>query len=40
MQCAAGQEDVYVETDQIVPGCVLESFALIKCFFIISFLLC
>lgn len=30
MQCPPGQEDVYVETDQIVPACVLESFALIK----------
>lgn len=30
MQCPPGQGDVCIETDQIVPGCVLESFALIK----------
>ena len=30
MQCPPGQEDVCLGTEQIVPGCVLESFALIK----------
>lgn len=30
MQCPPGQEDVDVETNQIVPSSVSESFALIK----------
>lgn len=30
MQRPPGQEDVYVETNQIVTSCVSENFALIK----------